>query len=65
MRMDLPGGWERHSTTATKAAEIDFMNIKQLIGSISGTELQESTEGHSGGLEYGRVMVRNIYSDWN
>lgn len=40
MRTDLTGGRGHRSTTVTKAAEIDFMNIKQLIGSMSGTELQ-------------------------
>lgn len=29
MRMDLERGRVRRSTTATEAAEIDFMNIKQ------------------------------------
>lgn len=32
MRIDLVRGQERRSATETEAAEIDFMNIKQLWG---------------------------------
>lgn len=39
MRIDLAGGWMRRSATVTEAAEIDFMNIKQHMGSIPGTDL--------------------------
>lgn len=46
MRMDLARGWERRSTTATEAAEIDFMNIKQQ-GVDTGTGLLQSTRGHA------------------
>lgn len=46
MRMDLERGWERRSTTATEAAEIDFMNINQQ-GVDNGTGLLQSTQGHA------------------
>lgn len=46
MRMDLAGGRERRSTTATEAAEIDFMNIKQQGVDIR-TGLLQSTQGHA------------------
>lgn len=46
MRMDLVGGQERRSTTATEAAEIDFMNIKQHEVD-TGTGLLQSTQGHA------------------
>ena len=53
MRMDLARGRVCRSTTATEAAEIDFMNIKQHVGSIQGTASLQSTQGHYGGLMLG------------
>lgn len=46
MRIDLARGQERCSTTATEAAEIDFMNIKQQ-GVDTRTRLLQSTQGHA------------------
>lgn len=46
MRIDLVRGQERCSATATEAAEIDFMNIKQQ-GVDTGTRLLQSTQGHA------------------
>lgn len=61
MRMDLAGGRERRSITATEAAEIDFMNIKQ-HGVDTGTGLLQSTPGHATvGLCSGGHIDKDIY----
>lgn len=60
MRMDLERGWERRSTTATEAAEIDFMNINQQ-GVDNGTGLLQSTQGHAMvGLRMGGCIEKYI-----
>lgn len=61
MRMDLARGRERRSTTATEAAEIDFMNIKQQ-GVDTGTGLLQSTQGHAVvGLCMGGCIERDFF----
>lgn len=61
MRMDLAGGRERRSITATEAAEIDFMNIKQHEVD-TGTGLLQSTQGHAMvGLCRGGHMEKDIF----
>lgn len=54
MRIDLVRGQERCSTTETDAAEIDFMNIKQL-GVDTGTRLRELTCAVVGGYRGGHI----------
>lgn len=46
MGIDLARGRERRSITATEAAEIDFMNIKQHEVD-TGTGLLQSTQGYA------------------
>lgn len=61
MRIDLVRGQECCSATATEAAEIDFMNIKQQ-GVDTGTRLLQSMQGHAVvALYLGGYMQNDVF----